>query len=55
MENYHNTFEYLINKKNLGKFFCKVNRDNKGNKKKGKGRKCKFRCDKGFRMKAKKV
>ena len=41
--------------KNVGKFFCKVNKDSNGDKKKGKGRKCKFRCDKGFRMKAKKV
>merc|ERR1711976_20200 len=37
-----------------GKFFCKVNKDSNGDKKKGKRRKCKFRCDKGFRMKANK-
>ena len=37
----------------LGKFICRRNLDSSGSKK-GKGRKCSFKCDDGWRMKAKK-
>merc|ERR1712046_89157 len=37
-----------------GKFTCARNKDSNGDKKKGKGRKCKFSCDDGWKMKAKK-